>query len=347
MRAAVLREFGSPGMFTREEVERPTPAADQMLVKVAACGVCGHDLLNRRGHFPHTKLPAIMGHEIAGTVVETGALVTRFKPGDRIAVIQRLPCGLCPLCRSGRENLCVSGPGFYGEQMSGGYGEYIIASERNAVPVPDTIPLKVAAVLSCAVGTGFHALRRAALQLNDTVIITAASGGVGIHTVKLARLLGLRTIAISSSQSKVERLHAAGAADVIVSPDMDFHRQVRDITAGEGADAVIEIAGRPGFNSSVRSLKAGGRMVFVGNVDPGPVPFNPAMSILKELDFIGSAHATLSDLRKVIDLVARGEIEPEIAAFVPVEEAARAHEMMEERSTSGRVVLTHEGSHER
>ncbi len=347
MRAVMLREFGGPGVFTCEEVERPMQATDQMLVKVAACGVCGHDLLNRGGHFPHTKLPAVMGHEIAGTVVETGALVTRFRPGDRIAVIQRLPCGLCPLCRSGRENLCVSGPGFYGEQMSGGYGEYVIASERNAALVPDTIPLKVAAVLSCAIGTGFHALRRAALQLNDTVVITAASGGVGIHTVKLARLLGLRAIAVSSSQSKVERLRAAGAADVIVSPDMDFHRQVRDITAGEGADAVIEIAGRPSFNSSVRSLKAGGRMVVVGNVDPGPVPFNPAMSILKELDFIGSAHATLSDLRKVIDLVARGEIEPEIAAFVPVEEAARAHAMMEERSTSGRVVLTHEGSDER
>lgn len=343
MRGVVLPAFGGPGVFVCEEVARPVPAADQILVKVAACGVCGHDLLNRAGHFPHTRLPAVMGHEIAGTVVEAGQLVTRFRPGDRVALIQRLPCGLCPLCRSGRENLCVSGPGFYGEQVSGGYGEYVVASERNATPVPDTIPLKVAAVLSCAVGTGFHALRRAALELNDTVVITAASGGVGIHTVKLARLLGLKTIAISSSESKVERLRAAGATEVVVSPDLSFHKQVRDITDGAGADAVIEIAGKPTFNSSVRSLRAGGRMVIVGNVDPGTVPLNPAMSILKELDFIGSAHATLADLQKVIDLVVRGEIEPEIAAFVPVEDAARAHQIMEDRATSGRVVLTHEG----
>ncbi len=343
MRAVVLPGFGGPGVFSCEEVERPRPAADQMLVKVAACGVCGHDLLNRAGHFPHTKLPAVMGHEIAGTVVETGALVTRFKAGDRIAVIQRLPCGLCSLCRAGRENLCVSGPGFYGEQISGGYGDYVIASERNATLVPASIPLKVAAVLSCAIGTGFHALRRAALQLNDTVVITGASGGVGIHTVKLARLLGLRTIAISSSEAKVERLRKAGATDVIVSSDMNFHQKVRAMTGGEGADAVIEIAGKPTFNSSVRSLRAGGRMVIVGNVDPGSVPLNPAMSILKELDFIGSAHATLADLKKVIDLVSRGEIEPEIAAFLPMEQATEAHAMMEDRSTSGRVVLTHEG----
>ncbi|MGE0502027.1 MAG: alcohol dehydrogenase catalytic domain-containing protein [Rhizobiaceae bacterium] len=343
MRAVVLPAFGGPEVFRCEQVERPRPAADQMLVRVAACGVCGHDLLNRGGHFPHTELPAVMGHEIAGTVVETGSLVTRFKTGDRIAVIQRIPCGLCSLCRSGRENLCVSGPGFYGEQISGGYGEYVIASERNATLVPDSIPLKVAAVLSCAIGTGFHALRRAALQLNDTVVVTGASGGVGIHTIKLARLMGLRSIAISTSESKTARLREAGASEVVVSPDMAFQRQVRELTGGEGADAVIEIAGKPSFNASVRSLRAGGRMVIVGNVDPGAVPLNPAMSILKELDFIGSAHATLADLRKVIDLVARGEIKPEIAAFVPVDEAGRAHRLMEERSTAGRVVLTHEG----
>jgi D-arabinose 1-dehydrogenase-like Zn-dependent alcohol dehydrogenase len=127
----------------------------------------------------------------------------------------------------------------------------------------------------------------------------------------------------------------------LVAPDLSFHRQVRELTGGDGADGVIEIAGRPTFASSVRSLKAGGRMVLVGNVDPGDVPLNPALSILKEIDVIGSAHATLADLTRVIDLVARGAIEPEIAAFVPAEEAARAHAMMEDRTTAGRVVLVH------
>ena len=343
MRAVVLRRFGGPDAFTCEDVSPPMPAADQMLVKVAACGVCGHDLLNRAGHFPHTTLPAVMGHEIAGTVVEVGSLVRRFKAGDRITVIQRMPCGLCALCRSGRENLCVSGPGFYGEGQTGGYGEFVLATERNAVLVPTSIPLRVAAVLSCAVGTGFHALRRAALQLGDTVVVTGASGGVGIHTVKLARLLGLRCIAVSSSPSKSARLYEAGAADVIVAPDLSFHRQVRELTGGEGADCVIEIAGRPTFSSSVRSIKAGGRVVLVGNVDPGDVALNPALAVLKEIDFLGSAHATLADLARVIDLVARGEIEPEISAFVPAEEAGRAHAMMEERATAGRVILVHGG----
>ena len=149
-------------------------------------------------------------------------------------------------------------------------------------------------------------------------------------------------IAISSSASKEERLKNAGASDVVVAPDLSFHKQVRALTNGAGVDAVLEIAGRPTFSSSVKCLKAGGKMVLIGNVDPGAVPFNPAMAILKELDFVGSAHATLADLRKVIDLVARGEITPEIAEFLSVSDAEKAHRMMEDRTTSGRIVLLHD-----
>ena len=341
MRAMVLSRFGDPDVLSLGEVAGPVPRPDQILLKVAACGVCGHDLLNRRGQFPHTKLPAVLGHEIAGTVVEIGALVKKFKVGDRVAVTPSIPCGLCVLCRSGQENSCLSGPGLYGEGTSGGYGEYVIATERSAARVPEHVPLHIAAVLGCAIGTGFHALRRAGLRLGDTVVITAASGGVGIHTVMLARLMGLRSIAISSSAVKAERLHAAGASEVIVAPDFSFYERVRSLTSGEGADAVIEIAGARTFHSSIRSLRIGGRMVVVGNVEPGTVPINPALLILKELALIGSGHATLDDLEKVIMLVARGDIVPEIAASLPIEDVSTAHRIMEDQSTVGRVLLLH------
>ncbi len=342
MRAAILEHFGGPDNFIVGEVPRPVPGVDQILVKVAACGVCGHDLLNRAGHFPHSRLPLVPGHEIAGTVVDTGLSVKRFKAGDRVALIQRIPCGLCALCRSGRENICVSGPGFYGEEISGGYGDYVIASERNAVGVPDNIPLKIAAVLSCAIGTGFHALRRAMLGLGDSVLITGASGGVGIHTVKLAKLMGLKTIAVTSAEDKREKLVAAGADEIVISPGYQFHKQIREVTGGDGVDAVIEITGSPTFASSIRSVKAGGRVMLVGNVEPGNVPLNPAMAILKEISLIGSGHATLADLQKVVELVATNQIQPEIAATIPRDKVSDAHRLMEERKTSGRVVLIHE-----
>jgi acryloyl-coenzyme A reductase len=342
MRAMMLTRFGGPEVFSCQEISRPTPAANQMLIKVRACGVCGHDLLNRAGHFPKTQLPAVLGHEIAGTVVEIGSDIKRFKVGNRVAVMQRIPCGQCSLCRLNRANICTSGAGFYGEQLSGGYGEFVLASERNAVVVPSSIPLRIACTLSCALGTGLHALRRASLAIGQSVVITGASGGVGIHAVGLAQLLGLHPIAISSSEAKADRLYAAGAKDVVISADMSFHRQVRDITGGEGADGVIEITGKPSFLSSARCLKAGGRMVLVGNVDPGDVPFNPALAVLREIDFLGSSHATLSDLRDVIELVADNKIAPVINEFLPLRQVAMAHELMERRKSVGRVVLTHD-----
>ncbi len=342
MKAMLLSRFGGPGELIEADVPTPQPAPDQMLVRVSACGVCGHDLLNRAGAFPHTPLPCVMGHEVAGEVVECGPLITQFHDGDRVAMIQRIGCGICQPCRSGQENICTSGPGFYGEQISGGYGEYVVASERNALLLPDNIPLDVAPVLSCAIGTGYHALRRAALPMGSTVLVTGASGGVGIHAVRLAALAGHRVIAATSSASKVAGLKVAGADRVVLAGQGGFHEDVRDFTDGAGVDCVLEIAGGPTFRSSVRSIRPGGRMVIIGTVEPGNWPFNPALSILKELDFIGSAHATLNDLRTVIRLVAEGKIAPEIGRTMPMREAAEAHRAMEAKEITGRVVLMHD-----
>lgn len=341
MRATLLTNFGTPEVLQSAEVDMPRRREDQMLLRVAACGVCGHDLLNREGHFPGTRLPCVMGHEIAGVIEEVGTLVENFHPGDRVALTQRISCGVCPACRAGRDNLCRSGPGFYGEQISGGYGDFVIASPRNAVPLPDNIDLEFGAILSCAIGTGFHALQRARLLPGDTVVITAASGGVGLHTVELAKFLGLRVIATTSSEHKVDMLSEVGAHHVIAAADGQFHKAVRELTGGVGADAVIEIAGGPTFGSSMRSLAAGGRLVAVGNVQPGPVQLNPALPILKEIEVIGSGHALVSDLRRVIDLVSRGLVRPRIAQRLPVRDAAHAHTLLGSGRASGRVVLTH------
>ena len=339
MPATILPRFGSPSVFVCDAVVRPEPRADQFLVRVAACGICGHDLLNRQGAFPLTHLPAVIGHEISGVVETVGSLITRFKPGDRVALNQRQSCGVCQACREGRSNVCREGYGFYGEDVSGGYGEYVVATERNAVHLPDDIDFVTGAVLSCAIGTGFHALGRARLRPGDPVLVTGAGGGVGLHTVQLAHEQGFRVLALTGSDAKVEKLRAAGADEVVVSSDMQFHSRVKQLTHGLGVAAVIEITGTPTFASSVKSLRPGGRLVIVGNVQPGNVPFNPAVGILKEIELVGSSHATLDDLVRVVGLVARGRVKPEIAAVYDVSAAGEGHALMEEKKAVGRVVL--------
>lgn len=341
MRAIVATAYGGPEVLEIQTLPRPVPAADQMLIEVAACGVCGHDRHARRGDFPLSRPPFVMGHEVAGIIVEAGAALAGFKVGDRVAVTQRISCGACHSCLAGKDNVCMSGAGFYGEGPSGGYGDYIVASARNAVHVPGNLPLEVAAVCGCAIGTGFHALRRSGLGAGDTVVITGAGGGVGLNAVKLAALMGLTTVAVTSSPAKEAALRSAGASHVIVATNHEFHDELRALTRGYGADGVIEIAGSPTFRSSVRSLRAGGRLVFVGNVVPGPVQLNPALPILKEIELVGSGHVTRGDLERVLDLVASGRITPTIAAQLPRDEAIEAHRRLDDRSSAGRMVLIH------
>lgn len=328
MKAVVLRRFGGPDTLELEEVPDPSTGADEILVEVGACGVCGHDLLARRGELG-TPLPAVLGHEISGTVVAKGAAVPGLDVGDRVALVQRDPCGRCDLCASGAENLCRSGRGFYGEDQPGGYARYVRASARNAVELPSMIGPAAGAILSCAIGTGWHALHRLGAAAGETVVITAAGGGVGVHAVQLGRHLGLHVIAVTGSSDKRERLLELGAhAVVVLQPGTASLRdEVRKVTGGRLADLVLEVAGPPTFRQSVAALAPHGRLALIGNVDPQDLLLRPGLVILKELSVVGSAHGTKADLEAVIGLVAAGHVTPLVADEMPLTDARYAHEL--------------------
>jgi acryloyl-coenzyme A reductase len=335
MRAVVLRDFGAPEALRVEDVPEPSYGPDQMLVEVGACGVCGHDVLARRGELG-TPLPAVLGHEIAGRVRKVGSEVTRLRPGDRVALVQREPCGTCFSCSIGRPNLCRSGPGFYGEDRPGGYSELVTASERNAVLLPPSVSESAGSILSCAVGTGWHALQRLEVKTGEVVVVTAASGGVGVHAVQLARHLGATVVAVTRSTDKVEPLRGLGADHVVnLSHDRDLRSQVRGLT-GRLADVVLELAGPPTFGASLRALGPRGRMALIGNVEPRDVAMQPGLMILKELSIVGCAHGTRDDLATVVDLVEAGHVRPVIAHEHPLANASLAHAS---QGSMGRHVL--------
>jgi acryloyl-coenzyme A reductase len=338
--AVVLRAFGAPENLRLESVPEPRPGPGEVLVRVHACGVCHHDLINRRGNLPRTHVPAILGHEAAGEVVEVGPEVSGWSAGDRVATLQRLSCGRCAQCRSGRNSLCRNDARFFGEEIPGGYATYLVAPMAGLGRVPPGLSWEAAATACCTTGTAVHVVRsRGQVCPEDTVLVTGASGGVGLQAVQLARLDGARVIAVTSNPSKVEAVLAAGAHEVVVSPGLDFAAEVRRRTGGAGVDVAIEIVGSPTFAQTLRCMASGGRVVVVGNVDTGSVQLNPGLLIVKELEILGAYATTAAELDEALGLLCRGELQAHVSAGLPLGEAARAHGLLEQKQVSGRLVL--------
>ena len=339
MEAVVLEAFGTPENLRMRQIPDPSPGEGEVLLRVEACGVCFHDVINRRGDLPRTSVPAILGHEVAGEVIGVGSGVEGWSVGDRAATLQRLNCGDCHHCSDGRNSLCKEDTRFFGEEIPGGYAGYMAAPVAGLGRVPKRIDWPVAATACCTSGTAVHVVRtRGRVRKGETVLITGASGGVGMQAVQLARHDGARVIAVTSSEQKVDTLRQAGAHEVVVARDLSFAREVRELT-GEGANVALEIVGSLTFEQSMRALAPGGRLVVVGNLKTRPVAVNPGLVIVKELEIRGAYATTQEELRQAFELIATGVLRPWVDEILPLSDAWRAHQRLEERAVTGRLVL--------
>jgi acryloyl-coenzyme A reductase len=339
MHAVVLSKLGGPEELEYREVPDPMPASGEVLVKVKAEGVCGRDLIDRRGGFRGLPLPVILGHEFAGEVVQA-ASETGFLPGDRVANLLRLGCGRCRPCARGEAVICEKGWQSYGQTRSGGYAELVTATPATLVKVPSGVSDVEAASAACTFGTALRALRTVGkVTLGDQLLITGASGGVGIAAIQIAKALGARVIAATSSDAKRLALAEAGADDVVVDALGALHEKVRAIVPA-GVDAVLELTGSPTFTSSMRSLRNGGRLILVGNILADSIKLNPGAVILFGYQILGSAGCTAADLEDVFTLILQKKLKVVIHRVLPLKGAAEAHKILADRGAIGRVVLT-------
>lgn len=326
----MLHEPG--GRLRIEQQPVPTPAGNEVLVRVAACGVCGHDQAERLG-LTRVELPAVLGHEVAGTVEATGTGVRGFAPGDRVAAKQFATCGVCAACRSGRELACERRRFNYG-----GYAEYVALAETALLRVPDEVGLPEAAVVACAVGTCLQALERAGLRAGEVVVVTGAGGGLGLHGLQVARALGARTVAVTSSAGKVEPLGAWADAVVLAGGD-DLWRGIADAAGGQGTDVVLDTVGQPHlFSACFRALARAGRYVFTGQVARERVSFYPAFVFAKEAVITGSQSTSAATFAAAMELVRAGTVAPLVRA-VPLDQAGDVSAAMDARRLLGRTVL--------
>jgi D-arabinose 1-dehydrogenase-like Zn-dependent alcohol dehydrogenase len=291
-------------------------------------------------------MPCILGHEISGTVVEVGRGVHGFRKDDRVATVQRYHiCGSCRYCRTGREPLCPDRK-FTGDWgLVGGYAQYVAIEDDNVALVPEGVALQDGSIVACALGTILNAIREVGrLSAGESVLVTGAGGGLGMHAVQFARLAGAYVVAQTTSPAKADRIRALGAHEVIVhGRGEDFSPAVKKATAGAGVDVAVDNVGSQLFDPIRRSMAIGGRWIMIGQLTGQFVPFNPAQLFLKNVSMLSATSTTRRQLEDCLGLVARGAVKPIISLTLPLERAGEAHEMVEAGKAAGRIVLRPNG----
>jgi alcohol dehydrogenase, propanol-preferring len=305
MRAAVFHGPNRP--LEVEEVRTPEPGAGELLVRVAACGVCHTDLHYVDHGTPTFKPPPlVLGHEVAGVVAATGAGVERFATGDRVLLPAVLPCGACALCREGRENVCERSV-MLGNNVDGGYAEYLAIEARHAFHLPPEIPLVEGAIIADALTTPYHAVvNRGRVRPGDRVVVIGC-GGIGLGVVQTAAALGARVVGVDPSPAKRAWALRLGASEAVDPAVGRTERTLREATGG-GADVAFECVGTPGCQeTALGALRTGGRLVLVGYA-PAAMSLNGGRVMFRELEVVGSLGCRPVDYPRVIELARQGRI---------------------------------------
>lgn len=307
MKAALFHAAHRP--LELADVPEPVPASGEVLVRVAACGLCHTDLHYIDHGTPTFKTPPlILGHEISGTIAAVGAGVDGWHEGDRVLLPAVLTCGTCEMCRTGRENICERNR-MFGNNIDGGFAEFVAAPAKDVYPLPPEVPLVEGAIIADAITTPFHAVvRRGRVAPGDWVLVQGC-GGVGLNIVQIASALGGRVIAIDLSPQKLEwatRLGAIAAFDPAATPRLD--KEVRRLTGGAGVDVAFEAVGKAASQElAFGCVRTGGRLVLVG-YSSEPMALNAGRVMYREMAVLGSLGCRPADYPRVIELARQGRI---------------------------------------
>jgi len=315
MKAVVVHKYGKPEVLSYEDIENPEPKTTESLVKTESTGVNYIDIYHRTGYYPN-QLPFIPGMEAAGVVEKS----TEFKEGERVAYAMIL----------------------------GSYAEYVAVPSWKLVKIPDDIDSQTAAAIMLQ-GMTAHYLTHDTYPLKegDTILVHAAAGGVGRLLVQIAKLLGATVFGTVSTEEKSRIAKDAGADHVIIYTKSDFEEDVMKLTNNRGVDVVFDSIGRTTFEKSLNCLKTLGYMVLFGQ-SSGPVTNFDLDILSKKGLFItrpslhhhaSSREEILKRANKLFQWIASGEIKIRIHKTFPLEKASEAHELLESRQTSGKLLL--------
>jgi propanol-preferring alcohol dehydrogenase len=334
MRAAVVTHFDAP--LELQEVPVPEAAYNEVLVKVASCGVCHTDLHAAHGDFPvKPTLPFIPGHEATGYVAAVGPGVTNLKEGDRVGVPWlQSACGQCEYCLSGWETLCPHQTNT-GYSIDGGFAEYLVAPAAFAAPIPDQLGFDEAAPILCAGVTTYKGLKETDARPGDWVVISGV-GGLGHVAVQYATAMGYRVIAVDISNDKLDLARALGAEITLNARRVDPADEVQRLIGGAHG-ALVTAVSPVAFSQAIGMLRRGGTVSLVG-LPPGSFQTPIFDVVLKRLTIRGSIVGTRADLTEALAFAARGKVRATFETH-PLDAINDVFVRLETGDVNGRVVL--------
>ncbi len=339
MKAVVFH--GSDIGLKVEDIPVPEIGDDDILVKVAACGVCHTDLHYIEHGVPtFKKPPLVLGHEASGTVEKIGAHVGNFTIGQRVLIPAVLTCGHCTACRQGRENICGN-MRMLGNHFDGAYAEYVAVPGKDVLKLPQSLPLEESSIIADAISTPYHAVKnRARVQPGDTVVIFGC-GGVGINAVQLASAAGGYVIAVDINDRKLQWATEFGAAKTVNATKVErVSKEIKKLTGG-GADIAMEVIGNPRtIEEAFDCVRPGGRLCVVGYTHE-KISIVAGKIMFKEIEVVGSLGCRPVDYIPLIRMAEQGKIELKklVTHRFGLDELDKAFEVMKEGTSLRSIVV--------
>jgi len=340
MKAVIFKQHGGPDVLEYADVPDPVIKPTEVLVQVKACALNHLDVWTRGG-LPGIKipLPHILGNDVAGVVREVGELVSWVSVGDEVMLHPGVSCGHCEECLGGKDNLCATYD-ILGYGRDGGYAELVSAPAVNVIPKPESLKWEEAAALPLVTVTAWHMLvTRAAVQPGEVVLVHAAGSGVGSLGIQIAKLRGARVIATASSDEKLAKATELGADEVVNYSREDWPKEIRRLTNRKGVDVVFEHTGSATWPGSISSLKTGGRLVTCGATSGFAAQTDLRQVFYRHLTILGSFMGSKAELLEAMRFVEHGQIRAVVDRTLPLADARRAHELMDDRAQFGKLVL--------
>ncbi len=342
MKAAIIREHGS--LKNIEVVEIPTPqiSASEVLIETKFGGLNHLDLFVIPG-WPGLKLsmPHILGSDGSGIVKEVGNKVSNFQVGDRVLVNPGVGCGQCDLCLSGKQNLCRKFS-ILGENTHGTFAQFFKAPGSNVLKIPKDYPLDLAAAAPLNFLTAWRMLvTQGKIQQGENILIQGASGGVATAAIQIAKYFQTNVIVTTSSQAKMQKAKELGADFCINYRETpQYSKKVfKEFTQKNGVDLAIDSVGQATFNTSLKLLKAGGRLVTCGSTTGPQIDLDLRLIFWKQLQIYGSTMSNHQEFASVMNLVLNRNFTPMVDKIFSLDEIQAAEEYLAKGEHFGKVLV--------